>query len=327
MREILRNFPVDISVVILLSVVGSISMLFLPAAGFFWVVRLGIGIFFLLFLPGYTVVAALFPRADTESTSNSEHESRLLMLDPRSSISRVERVLYSVGVSIAIVPLIGIGLDRFVGSLSPAVITLVISVFTVCTAVIAAKRRINVPMNERFSIPIPRFRAVRAGMVPTSNFDWVRKTILVVAIVVATSSVGYAVTDDGQQRNTEFYLLTESEGELVAGQYPTELEVEEEREVVVGITNNGYQPREFTVVVLLQEYQDGDQRATTVREVARFSEEIEANSSWHRLTALSSPVTGRSLRFDFLLYEGQVPENPSPDNADMTLHLQTNVTE
>ena len=53
--------------------------------------RIVLGVLFVLFFPGYTLVAALFPA--------------------RNSIGRIERLALSFGLSIAVVPLIGLGLN------------------------------------------------------------------------------------------------------------------------------------------------------------------------------------------------------------------------
>jgi uncharacterized membrane protein len=85
-----------------------------------------------LFVPGYTLIAALFPKI--------------------GDLDGIERTALSFGLSIAVVPLIGLGLNYTPWGirLTPVVISL--AIFTIVMAAAAHCRRINLPAEERFSI-------------------------------------------------------------------------------------------------------------------------------------------------------------------------------
>jgi uncharacterized membrane protein len=95
-------------------------------------VRVLLGLLLVLFLPGYSLIAALFPRRD--------------------DLDGIERIALSFGLSIAVVPLLGLALNYtpFGIRLVPILITL--SVFTVLLALAAGVRRQGLPEGERFVV-------------------------------------------------------------------------------------------------------------------------------------------------------------------------------
>ena len=90
----------------------------------------------MLFLPGYSLIATLFPRKD--------------------DLDGIERVALSFGLSTAITPLLGLALNYapFGIRLSP-VLTL-LSVFTISLALGAYVRRSSISEEERFVVEIGR---------------------------------------------------------------------------------------------------------------------------------------------------------------------------
>jgi len=90
-----------------------------------------------LFLPGYALIATLFPRKD--------------------DLDAIERIALSFGLSIAITPLLGLALNYtpFGIRLSPVLIAL--SVFTVSLAMGAYARRSMIPEEDRFVIEFGKF--------------------------------------------------------------------------------------------------------------------------------------------------------------------------
>jgi len=84
-----------------------------------------------LFLPGYSLIAALFPRKD--------------------DLDGIERIALSFGLSIAVVPLIGLGLNYGI-RLVPLLLRL--SLFTILLALAAGVRRAWVSEAERFVVAV-----------------------------------------------------------------------------------------------------------------------------------------------------------------------------
>ncbi|MDZ7730415.1 MAG: DUF1616 domain-containing protein [Natrialbaceae archaeon] len=66
-------------------------------------VRVPLGLAFLLFVPGYVFIAALFPEAGESPRSDPD--------GTRSGIDGIERVALAFGLSIALTPLVGLALN------------------------------------------------------------------------------------------------------------------------------------------------------------------------------------------------------------------------
>lgn len=118
---ILKSFPKDLMILIistLLCVIFVVTPLLNETP-----IRIMLGLLLVYFLPGYSLIAALFPRKD--------------------ELNGVERIALSIGSSIAVVPLLGMALTytpfgiRLLSTLSG------LSIFTVSFAIIAYIRRCN----------------------------------------------------------------------------------------------------------------------------------------------------------------------------------------
>jgi len=129
----LRDLPADLAAVVVFTLLTCV-VVFVP-----WVnetpLRILFGLPFILFLPGYAFIAALFPEAgespvaedsnegstpDTQAESGSETDPEPTETDDsrfaisnrdRSGIDGIERVALAFGLSIAIVPLLGLVLN------------------------------------------------------------------------------------------------------------------------------------------------------------------------------------------------------------------------
>jgi uncharacterized membrane protein len=90
-----------------------------------------------LFLPGYALIAALFPR--------------------KNDLDGIERLALSFGLSIAVVPLIGLGLNFTPFGIRLVPILVSLSVFTMAMLLIANLRRSQMSEEERFEVPFSFF--------------------------------------------------------------------------------------------------------------------------------------------------------------------------
>ena len=90
----------------------------------------------MLFLPGYSLIATLFPRKD--------------------DLDAIERIALSFGLSIAVVPLLGLALNYTPFGIRLSPILTVLSVFTISLAIGAYVRRSMIPEEERFVVAFKR---------------------------------------------------------------------------------------------------------------------------------------------------------------------------
>ena len=95
-------------------------------------VRVLLGLLLVLFLPGYSLIAALFPRRD--------------------DLDSIERIALSFGLSIAVVPLIGLALNYTPFGIRLVPVLAGLSVFTILLAVAAGVRRLRLPEGGRFVV-------------------------------------------------------------------------------------------------------------------------------------------------------------------------------
>lgn len=354
----LRELPADLAAVTL-GVVLTLGSVFLPVISD-TPLRVAFGLVFVLFLPGYAFIAALFPEAgESPTTTNSTEHSKpdeegdngrptpepgttaatttsTTSADPsfqnRGGVDGIERVALSFGLSIAIVPLIGLILNFTPWGIRLGPVAVSVSGFTLVSVAVAAQRRNELSPDKRLQVPYREWLAtVRTELVePETRTDAALNMMLVVSLLLAVSSVGYAVAVPPQgEQFSEFYLLTEqSDGELVADDYPQEIAVTDRPELIVGIGNQEYEQTNYTVIVQLQEVTiEGN--TTTVeerREIDRFAVSVAHNETHHERHTLVPTRTGENLRVQYLLYTGEVPETLTAETAYRELHLWMNIT-
>lgn len=339
-----RRLPADLAAVVALVVITA-AVVFLPIVSE-TPLRVVFGLPFVLFVPGYAFIAALFPEAGTFETSEADEGADEASVDDREGIDGIERVALSFGLSIAIVPLIGLVLNFTPWGIRLVPIMVAVSLFTLASTAVAARRRWELDPEDRFVVPWREWVGeARAELFePESRSDAALNVLLVLSILLAVGSVGYAVAVPQQgEAFTEFYLLTENDdGEYVADDYPTEFTQGESESLVVGIGNHEHQPESYSVVVALQEVRIENDSADQVNnttangnvsvvveqedELRRFQTQVAHNETWHLQHNVTPTMTGERLRLTYLLYKGEVPADPTTENAYRELHLWVNVT-
>jgi uncharacterized membrane protein len=354
-----RRLPADL-VAVLAVVVLVNAAVFLPVVRE-TPVRVVVGLPFVLFVPGYALIAALFPEAGgsdavedtadaTAEASTGESTDTAGALDS-GGIDGIERVALSFGLSIAVVPLIGLVLNFTPWGIRLIPIMVATSAFTVGATWVGARRRFALSAEDRFAVPYRTWTAsARTELLePDSRADLALNVLLVVSILLAVTSVTYAVAVPKEGESfSEFYLLTEDDsGELVADGYPTELVAGEGRELIVGIGNNEFRRVNYTVVVELQQVafetsqRDVTPRANATRdgqnvtsvsvveedEIGRFRTALGHNRTYQESYEVRPTLTGDEMRLAFLLYREEPPQEPTVENAYRETHLWVNVSQ
>jgi len=354
----LRELPADLAAVVILTI-ATLTAVFVPVINE-TPLRVVFGLCFVLFLPGYAFIAALFPEAGESPTSEPNEgptdsstpsvekpsavpgtdaaaaEKKKQRPQPRHTVEGHRRyracgaLIWALNCDRAVdwprIELHSVGIR-----LIPIAVS--VSLFTLISVAVAARRRHDLTPDGRFSVPYQTWIETGRSELfdPESRTDAALNVVLVMSILLAVGSVGYAVAVPPQgEQFSEFYLLTENpDGELVADGYPEELERGERAEMIVGIENNEYEPTNYTVVVQLQEVeQEGNEtRVIDRQEVDRFSTTLEHNATHHERHVLEPTRTGEELRVQYLLYAGEAPETPTRENSYRDLHLWIDVVE
>lgn len=322
--------------------------------------RIGVGLAFVLFVPGYAFVAALFPErasqtAEAEgesvaaSASNSDPESASTAAAsdsapdegsdtasasdpdsaPTSGIDGLERVVLSFGSSIALVPLVGLVLNFTPWGIRLVPIFLSLAGLTLGLTALAAIRRRRLPPSQQFRVPTGWIGQLRAELLePDGRVDLALNVVLVVSVLLALSSVGYAVAGPTQgEAFTEFSLLTENEtGALVADEYPTNFTAGESQSLVVSVTNQEHEPVQYTVVVELQRVtvRNGSVVVQAANRLHRFTPWVQVGETWRRHHQITPSMTGDRLRLEYRLYRG-APPIKSTAEPYRSLHLWVSV--
>lgn len=278
----------DLQIVVVFVISEGLFILFAPPN--VAIVRAMLGIPIVLFLPGYAFIASIFPG--------------------KNDLDGIERFALSFGFSIAIVPLIGLGLNFTTFGIRLIPVLLSVSFFTLAMCLIAYFRRVKLPEEKRYEVPFSyTYRSLKAEMLnPKSRVDKILMMILVLSAVVLIIVLTYvAVTPRQGEKFTEFYILGDK-GK--AENYSTQLKAGMNSSVIVGIVNHEYIPTNYTLDILLE----NDSLSTE-------SVHLAYNSTWEKKVFFTPKKTGDDLKLDFLLYKENDLTAPYRN-----LHLWVNVT-
>ena len=228
MRVTVTQLPLDL----ILCLVGSLVLVPLALLNVENPVRFLLGVPFLLFVPGYVLVFALFP-----------------FKRQRKSISFVERIALSLGASVAIVPLVGLALNYSPWGINLQPLLLLMIVFIFGVGVVAFYRWFVTVPEERFCVSVdvsfPSFE---------NKVDKVLTLVLAVLMITSVVLLVYViVVPRVGERFTEFSILGVNG---TADQYPQNLSIRKNASsvnvsVIIGITNHEYRDITYTVQVWL----------------------------------------------------------------------------
>src|SRR2546430_10202404 len=150
-----------------------------------------VAILLVLFVPGYISSASIFPDA--------------------KEIDWLERILLSMGLSVAIVPAITLVLNFAPGGINLISVVLSILLFSILTAVIAYRRRIELPIKERLAA------SIEISMPSWSEYSTIDKLTtfgLGLGLVVASGILASELTRNSAPPSTEFYLTNSTGGAI-----------------------------------------------------------------------------------------------------------------
>lgn len=301
-RTLSRWIPLDVVLAWALAAVAATAVL----AGTDGFLRAALATPLLFVLPGYVLVATLFPQRDLPALEGPA------MFGEQDRVGLRERLALSFGLSVALLPLFGIVLALSPWSVDAGPVLGVLVAFVGVVGVVAALRRRRLPEHVRFHLPVHRWieegrRAVSEG--PT--IDRVLNVVLLAAVLLALGTAGYAlaVPQDGEQF-TDVAVLTEDGGELVANDYPDEVAAGQSAELITAIENHEGQEHTYHVVVTLERPADGAEA-----EVNRFGRSLAPGERWTERHEVTPELTGERLRLNYYVYRDGVPEEVGPETA------------
>ena len=251
----------------LLVIVLAVVIILFP----FNILRIVLGFPFVLFFPGYALMVALYPR--------------------RVGMGGIQRAALSLGLSIAVVPLILLILNYIPWGIRLESMLYSIASFILIMSIIAWFRQKRLAEAERFGIEF-QLKIPSWGV---SAWDKALSVVLVIVILGVLGMISYVIaTPKVGQTFTEFYILGQEGNDR---SYPSHLVVGKEAEVVVGIVNNEYETVTYRVEVVLDGVKNNEVEGIT----------LEHEEKWENEVSFMPEVAGGNQKVEFLLYkDGEV---------------------
>ncbi len=292
---------VDILVVILI-----LSITFIPSN----IIRIILGLPFLLFFPGYLLMAVLFPR--------------------KESMDNLERFALSFGMSIAIVPLIGLALNYTTWGIRLESVLYSISAFILIMSGVALLRQYR--LFKKVEV-ISTFEPKLTGW-GGSTTNKALSIILAISILGAIGVLGYTVAKPKVgERFTEYYILGSGgkaqdypsefvleEGQVTRVRYRTDLpEVAAERGIVtLGIVNHEYETTSYRVIMTIDgKSEDILYNNENLMELGPI--ELANEEKWEGEIGFAPQHAGDNQKVEFFLF------NNGKSDPYLTLRLWINV--
>lgn len=246
------------------------------------------GLLLILFIPGYSLIAALFPK--------------------KNDLNGIERTALSFGLSIAISPLIGLMLNYTSWGIHLTPILISLSAFTFIMLLIAFIRRRRVPEGEKFYVNFGGIgSSIKEQFIGESRTSKILSIILIITILLAIFTTVFIILKPKQGESfTEFYILGPN-GK--ASDYPTNLTIGQNGTVIIGVVNHEYQTANYELVVSSNGTVMSQQNITlTNGNQTQIPYSFTAGSAGYK-------------NIEFLLYK-----LPDTTNVYRSLHLYVNMT-
>jgi len=276
----LGKSPWDLYLVAAYSAAVAIALLSLEAG-------LYLTVFLIAFVPGYLLIAAIFP-ADKQ-------------------IDWTERVALSIGLSLAVAAVVGLGLSFTPWGIRFVPLTVVLTTVTLVSALVAYRRRMRLPSNLRlsakFDLRAPAWR----------EYETLDKALVVglgAGIIVAFGTLGYILTTPAPaDRFSEFYILGSSGN---ASDYPTRLNVSERAAITLGLANHELAATTYTLRIDLVGVRIVSNITTGLNETVDlnrtnwswFNISLENSQTWTQPYAFQIETQGL-WKVQFLLFKDQ----------------------
>ncbi len=314
----------------ILTVLLILAIILIPSS----IVRIVIGLPFLLFFPGYALVSALFPPkgADFADVGGIAEDNPDMppQKNEKKGIDGIERIALSFGMSIAVTALIGLGLNYTPWGIRLLPVLLSISAFIIILSAVALIR-------QRRSLDRAHLTMELQIKLPGWEGSALNKTltvILAIAILGAIGMLAYTVAvPKVGERFTEFYILgidgkaegypsvfTLRDNQLVSVQYGDKGTVTDGSpgKVTLGIVNHEQQNTIYTVKITIDgqpaEIYYAGQTLTQLEQI-----DLPQDGKWEQEIGFEPQHTGDNQKVEFLLYKNGETE---PED---TLHLWVDV--
>lgn len=248
------------------------------------VLRLPLGLAYVLFVPGYCLTAALFPAAE--------------------DLDGIERVGLSLGLSIAWVPVLALILDRLPWGLRLLPILLGALLSVAVFSGVALWRRARLPATEAYAPPLgwrprPWWQAL-------ATLEKRIYALCAAALLVAGLSAAWVfLVPSPDEFMTEFYILGP---DGLAENYPREAASGQKLSVTMGITNREREAATYHVQVWTVD--PWDDRAEQVGQAGPIA--LDRGQTHEQAIAWQMPWSGEDQQVEFRLYRDEQENAQDP---------------
>ena len=188
-----------------------------------------LGLFLIIFIPGYALIAALFPK--------------------NGDLNTLERLILSFGSSIVITPILGLILNYTPYGIRLNSSLLVLSSLTVILVFIAYWRRVLTTPINRYKVNFSGFfKSLGTKLSVESLTGKISSAILILSILLAISATVYVIFEPKPEVEffTQFYIL--GSGGMLSD-YPINLTSGETGNLTIGIVNHENKQTTYNLVV------------------------------------------------------------------------------
>lgn len=226
MKILNQNWPVDIVIFILWSVI-LVPISLLNIEGY---IRIILGLPFVLFIPGYILIYALFPPQKISQR-----------------LSTIERISLSFGFSIALIPLLCLVLNYTPWGIRLESILFSILIFNVSIGFVVMYRWIKINPDERIKIALPL-----SFLKSKNKLDYSLNIVIIISLIIAVAlPINIILTPKTGEKFTEFYFFNLANN---PERYSRNLTMGVSSSRIVEIVNHEYETINYTVELWLLNY-------------------------------------------------------------------------
>jgi uncharacterized membrane protein len=276
--------------VIITSVILVVGIVFTPLSEL-RALAIVAGLLFILLVPGYALVSAVFPRAGELAPGSGTETSWL---------ARIGASVAGSGIAITVV---GGLLDFTIWGFDRAAILVGLSVLTVAATAVAWHRRRRLPTADQAGTD---FDAVRSHIDTVVSNQSATSVILSIIVIITVAGAVGVVADESTSSGSvvELYVLGQDDsGELAAGSYPSNVTVGEPVTTGIGVGTSEAAFDGYVITRLERVTTDGD--TVTVREsrqLGRTDVEVPAGERIVYRHTIQPSMAGERLRMTYRLY-------------------------
>lgn len=283
-----------------------------------------LAVLFVLVLPGYVLVAAMFPTSPNVRWLFAVRPNTDSPLGRPYGPGWALRVAMSLLGSLLVVSIVGILLSAFgVFRLTPVVIG--IGGITFAGSMVAWVRRRRVPPDWRAD---PAAGGTPSAISRTLGLSGIQTVTFGIAVLMLVGSLAFfAVTPSPGTPYSEATLVASGDGETFFGENESVTFVAGEGNTLhVSLGNHEGRPITYTLVGQIQRVGPNG-TVTETRTVDRGQVSLADGETVVIPRRIDPTMTGESLRLQYRLYTQPVSDDPKPANAALTLRHWIDVVE